>query len=808
MFVGRADRQVKIRGFRIELGEIESALARHPGVRGCAVVAREGRLVGYVIPAEGVTFDAARLREDLLAELPDHLVPAAFVPLDRLPLTPGGKLDEAALPAPDLGPAAPAREPATRAEEVLLGIVREVLGSDEVNLDDDFLEIGGDSIVSLQVVSRARRHGLRLGPRDVLDGATIAGIAARCTEDDPSGADADVPATGDAPLTPVMLDLLDRCAGTPGGLDAARDFCQWTEVCVPGGGSLEVWHAVLDGLLARHDVLRAHLAPGEREPVLRIPEAGAVTATDVLTRVAAAPGDDLRALVDERIAAARAGLDLWSGPLLRAVWVDRGPDALGRLVLIAHHLLVDGVSWRILLDDLAAGYEAATSGTGAPARRGEPFLRWARALRAAAEHRRAELPHWRRVVEATPEPLSATAFDPARDTGATAAHHELRLDPELTRTLLTTVPGAYHSTPDTVLLTALARAIGRWRGRAPELYVALESHGRPAHTPDETREVDLSQTVGWFTAVHPARITAPDGSSAAALKAVKEQLRAQGDGLGHGILTAAGEPGLRAAARPELSWNYLGQFAAAPAEERPWQAPPGASPFGSGGDGLPLPHSLMVNAMAWDDGDGAALRVRFTWPRALFADADIAALADEFRGCLAALAADPDVLAGAGRTPSDFPLVRIGQSGVDALERRYRVADVLPLSPLQEIMLRHTRASAGGADPYTVQAAFSLAGEVDVPTLHAAAGDLLARHPNLGAAFPDEPGLDAVQVLLAGAAPDCRYVDLSAVSDVDAQRRAVDRVLADDLAERFDLTAGSAVRLTVIRRGAGARISC
>ncbi len=811
VFVGRADRQVKIRGFRIELGEIESTLARHPDVRGCAVLVRDGRLVGYVIPAEGAVVDADGLREDLLATLPDHMVPTAFVTLDRLPLTPGGKLDEAALPAPESGPAAPSRQPATRAEEVLLGIVREVLGDDGINLDDRFLEIGGDSIVSLQVTSRARRQGLRLGPRDVLDGATIAGIAARCAEsgtDDTPGT-AVGPATGDAPLTPVMLDLLRRCAEAPGGVDAVRDFCQWTELCVPAGGSFEVWRAVLDGLLERHDVLRAHLAPGEPDPVLRIPGPGAVTAADVLTRVTARPGEDVRALVDAEIAAARAELDPWSGPLLRAVWVDRGPDALGRLVLVAHHLLVDGVSWRILLDDLSAGYAAVTSGAGSPdrTRRGEPFLGWARALREAAESRRSELPHWRRIADhaGTSETLSVVsrvAYDAVRDTGDTAVHHELRLDPELTRTLLATVPSAYHSTPDAVLLTALARAVGQWRGRAPELYVALESHGRPAHSPGKTREVDLSQTVGWFTAVHPAWIAVPDGSSARALKAVKEQLRAQGDGLGHGILTAAGEPQLRAAPRPEVSWNYLGQFAPSPAEERPWQAPPGTPPFGSGGDALPLPYSLMVDAMTWDDGDGAALRVRFTWPRALFADTEIAALAEIFRDRLAVLASDPDVLAGAGRTPSDFPLADLDQSAVDELERRCRVTDVLPLTPLQELMLRHSRASADGPDPYTVQAAFSLAGEVEVKSLHAAVGDLLARHPNLGAAFPDEPGLEAVQVLLADAEPDCRHVDLSGVTDEAEQQRAVERVLEDDLAERFDLTCGSAVRFTVVQRGA------
>ncbi|GAA1221701.1 amino acid adenylation domain-containing protein [Prauserella alba] len=783
VFLGRADRQVKVRGFRIELAEIETALTRHPDVRGCAVVVRGGRqLVGYVIPAEGAEFDPVRLREDLLGELPDYMVPAAFVRLDRLPLTPGGKLDEQALPAPEHTGDGAGREPATHAEQVLLGIVRDVLGDDGVRLDDHFLEVGGDSIVSLQVVSRARREGLRLGPRDVLDGGTVAGIAARCNA--ASGGTDTGPSTGDAPLTPVMRDLLDR-APEPG------DFCQWTEICVPAGGDLATWSRVVDAVLRTHDVLRAHLAPGadgtgRGDRVLRIPDPGAVTAADVLTRVTAS--GDPRDLVDGWIADVREQFDVDHPPLVRVLWVDRGPAELGRLVVVAHHLLVDGVSWRVLLDDLADAYD------GRDLVKPTPFLGWARALDTAADARAGELPHWRAVGRNPQKRLTRARFDPQRDTAATAVHHEFSLDHETSRALLTRLPTAYHATPDTVLLTALTRAIGRWRDREPDLYVALEGHGR--HAPDPAQEFDLSRTVGWFTAVHPARITLPDGGTAAQLKAVKEQLRAQGDGLGHGILTAAGQV---SPVRPDVSWNYLGQFASAPDGERAWQAPPGSAPFGSGGDALPMPHSLLFNAMTTGGSDGQELHVRVSWPRAVLTDDDVAGLVDAFRGELTALASDEDARAGAGRTPSDFALVSLTQSDVEGLEQRYRVSDVLPLSPLQELMLQHSRrVPAGGRDPYTVQAAFSLTGLVDVDALHAAACDLLLRHPNLGAAFPR--GLD-VAVLLADAAPDRRYVDLSTEADVDS---AVERVLAADLAEPFDLAEGSAVRLTVVRRTADA----
>ncbi|MEU6125209.1 amino acid adenylation domain-containing protein [Streptomyces sp. NPDC047123] len=717
VFLGRVDHQVKVRGFRVELGEIESALTAHPDVRACAVIVRDNRLVGYVIPTDGADPDPARIRQYLAAELPDHMVPTALVPIDRLPLSPSGKLDPTALPAPETAVAA-RRAPATEAEEILLGVFRDVLGSDAVGPDDDFFAIGGDSIVSLQVVSRARRQGLGLTARDVFEGATVAGIAARARALDAG----DAPATGDAPLTPIMRDLLRR-AGT-----AADGFCQWVEICVPPGGDAATWRAVLDAVLARHDVLRARLG----DDVLHIPAAGAVTAADVLTCVGVMDGEP-RALVDAHIAEARDTMDPRTGPLLRAVWVDAGPDRPGRLALLAHHLVADGVSWRVLLDDLAHAYAG-----GELTRHGQSFLGWARALRDA--DRTAELPHWRRM---TATPALAAPLDPARDTVATVRHHEIRLDTDATRALITTLPAAHRSTPDAVLLTALGRAVRAWRG-TPRVLVALESHGRPQH-------VDLSQTVGWFTAVHPVRLDADDD-----VRAVRERLRAQGDALGHGILTSAG---LLDPVEPELAWNYLGQFPGASADETPWRPAPDADPLGSGGTGeLPLPHSLMVNALVRDD----ALGVRITWPAALFTEAEVADLGACLRTALLDLAAAPEISALDGDRP---------------------VAEIQPLTPLQEVMLRHSRTEH--PDPYTVQSTFSLAGPLDLDALDAAGADLMARHPNLGAVFPAD-----LAVIPKEPRPEFRVVEGPA-----------EPVLTADLAEGFDLARGPLLRLTVVRTG-------
>ncbi|WP_033289500.1 non-ribosomal peptide synthetase [Amycolatopsis jejuensis] len=707
VFLGRADHQVKLRGFRIEPGEIETALMRLPEVRAAAVLVREDRpgdrrLVAYVVPVDDADPQPDVLRDDLAVELPAHLVPSAVVLLERLPLGPSGKLDRAALPAPGPRASGSGREPATEAETVLLQVVRELLGP-EVMVDDGFLDSGGDSIASLRLVARARRAGLHLTARDVFEGGTIARIAARCGDTSVVVSPDLVPAVGEAPLTPVMRGVADG-------------FCQWVEICVPAGGDVSQWRAVLDVILDRHDVLRAHLS-GD---VLRIPEPGAVTGAEVLDVVPAGEDANLRVLLDGRITAIRARMNPRTGPLLRAVWVDAGPSRPGRLLLVAHHLVVDAVSWRILLDDI----EQAYAGQALPGR-GVSFLGWARALAAAGPARQTEIPHWQQFSG-----KPSTLDGPLR-------HHEIDVSADTTQTVLTALPAAYRTGPDTVLLTAFARAFGAWRGTSADVLVALESHGRPDHTPDFAGPVDLSRTVGWFTAVYPARITPPDGPTAIAT--VRDQLRAAGDGLGYGILggTASGA---------EVTWNYLGRFEAAPDAETPWQRPPDAEPLGSGGG--PLTHALMVNAMVRDD----QLAVRFTWPDGVFTADGIAELGAAFRHELAAL----PVPAG----------------------------ELLPLTPLQELILRESRAAV--VDPYPVQAAFSLTGALDVTALEEAAQTLVRRHPNLGAVFP--PGHE-VQVL-----PSQPHVGFRV-------RAADEVALDDDLAEPFDLAAGPLLRVTVLRHG-------
>ena len=713
-FLGRADEQVKIRGFRIEPAEVASCLLAQPGVAQAAVVVREdgaGRqLAAYVVAAAGAGIDPAALRRGLGERLPDYMVPSSFTVLDALPLTGSGKVDRRALPAPQRQLEA-YRAPRTPAERVLCGLFAELLGLERVGIGDNFFGIGGDSIVSIQLVSRARRAGLELTPRAVFQHQTVEALAAACQAAQPGpqrvwDAQAGI---GAVAATPVIAWFLDR----GGPLDR---FSQSMLLQVPAGATQATLTAALQAVLDAHDALRLRAWREDGVWRLEVPARGTVPAAACLQRVDltdpdgagldeadpdGAPGGADPAETDpdragpaaasrqqRMAAAARAAqgrLDLASGRLVQAVWFDGG-EAPGQLLLVVHHLAVDGVSWRVLVPDLASAWASAQRGEAPQLEPGAlPFRAWAAYLRERAVA--AELEFWQRQAGAGGELLAGARLDPRRDTFARAGHLGVELPVELTRTLLGEVAGAFHGGINDVLLSALAVAVANWRqGRgaaADALLVELEGHGREP----EDSGLDPSRTVGWFTSVYPVRLDlgaldageAVAGGAAAgqALKRVKEQLRAvPGRGLGYGLLRylhpEAG-PALAGLAHGQASaqigFNYFGRIAAGGGDWSPMAAEldPGVDPD------TPLFHLLDINAQTVDAAGGPQLSAVWSWSRAHLREADVRALAEGWRAALQGLAAHIRQPGAGGHTPSDFPLVELSQAAVERLEAACRV---------------------------------------------------------------------------------------------------------------------------------------
>src|SRR5262249_33241237 len=516
-FVGRADHQVKVRGFRIEPGEIEAALVRHASVSQAAVIARPDRsggqqLVGYVVLAAGAEADVAALRAHVGARLPDYMVPSSLVVLDRLPLTANGKLDRGALPAPEVR-ACVARLARSPREELLCALFAEVLGLERVGIDDNFFALGGDSIVSIQLVSRARKAGLVITPRAVFEHQTVAGLAGVASViGERSGAEADI-ATGGLSPTPIMRWLLER----GGSLDR---FNQAMLLQVPAGLREADLILALQAVVDHHDALRLRLEEaGAGEGKLEGAAAGAGGAAGwgwgvenggVLGwggggggRWGGGGGGGGGFVCAGWARGAESRLSPAAGELVQAVWFDAGAQRPGRLLLSIHHLAVDGVSWRILVPELAAAWAAIARGeVPALTARGTSFRRWSQRLELRAQDAACvgELSFWSGQLSAPSLSLVDGSVDPAGDTMGTAGRLTLTLPVALTQALLTRVPAAFHCGIQHVLLTGLALAIAQWcrrrgRGGGAGVVVDVEGHGRE----EVWSDIDLSRTVGWFT---------------------------------------------------------------------------------------------------------------------------------------------------------------------------------------------------------------------------------------------------------------------------------------------------------------------
>ncbi|MDL9946104.1 amino acid adenylation domain-containing protein [Gordonia sp. ABSL11-1] len=637
---GRGDDQVKIRGFRVELGEVEAALVSVPGVDTALAVARSGRLVGYVVghavavsdgSGSDAPPDASVVRAAVRDVLPDYMVPSSVVVLDSFPTLANGKIDRRALPEPEFKTTV--RTPESPVQQQICHAIADVLGlpREQVGLDEDFGELGGDSIVAMQLVARLRAEGFVVSPRDIMTGQTAGELTQML--DDPADAPAvrAVPeiSSGAVPATPIIRwleELVRHCGSgvaaagdTRGGrpVDLIRGFHQSALLTVPADLDLEVLRSTLARLVARHHMLRARLVVDDGPWRLEVPES--VTGALLIRET-----DDDIAAVARR---ARARLDPEAGVMASAVWVDRGPDVPGRLLLAVHHLVVDGVSWRTLVPELVAIYTQLHDGTEQVSLPAAPtaFASWARAL--VSLDRSAELPMWENLLGGSvpsADALFMRTLDPSIDLQGTARRHRVEIDVEIAESLLGPVPSVLGAAVDDVLLGAFGVAIG-----VPTL-VDLEGHGREEHL---VPGADLNGTVGWFTAVHPVRVGG-GGSPREQVRALTAQRAGLPDGgIGYGILRYLDRQDLPGAA---IEFNYLGRYRSFGFGD--WGMAPESAEIGPD-DAMPAGHGLVVDVTTLDGPDGTRMQANWTYQPGLIAREAVVALADRWVAVLRDLTA-------------------------------------------------------------------------------------------------------------------------------------------------------------------------
>ncbi len=673
-FLGRLDHQVKIRSYRIELGEIEAQLEQHPGVARSVVIARneasgEKSLAAYIQPSATKLPSSEELRTWLLTRLPEHMVPAVFLTLDALPLTAHGKIDRNALPDPKTVRAASA-EPfvaaQTPTEQTLAEIWSKVLRLERIGIHDDFFRSGGDSILSILVVARAAKAGLRFTTRDLFQQPTIAELASMAATIAPAAAPCAV--EGAVPLTPIQHWLFERQLPNP------HHFNQAVMLDVLPSMSLDLLRRAFDHLVAHHDALRLRFAADEASEValwrqFHSNAEGTVEASEV-DLAALAPAEQQSTLT-AHAEEVQTGLNISHGPVLRAVLFHFGDGAPSQLLIVVHHLVVDGVSWRILLDDLATACQQLARNEPIPLpAKTTSFKDWSIRLRdyAAGEALAAESSYWlRRPATHTPLPIDMPST-PDANTIASTARVRIALDRAQASALLHEVSAAYRTQIDDVLLTALTQACARWTGSS-SLLIDLEGHGRPGAESGEEffTGIDVSRTAGWFTSIYPVRLALEGNGPGEELKAIKEQLRSVPNrGLGYGVLRyLSPNPALRAQLaalpQPQISFNYLGSIDSLAAEPILDVAshPPGSE------EDPAARRAYLLEIIAQIK--GGCLELEIVYSTALHHRATIENLANNIHSNLESLLAHCLTPGAGGFTPSDFPETGLSQEELDRL---------------------------------------------------------------------------------------------------------------------------------------------
>jgi glycopeptidolipid biosynthesis protein len=666
-YLGRADEQVKVRGYRIELGEIHAALVALTGVDQAAVIAREDRpgdkrLVGYVTETSIGTVDPVQARRSLAGRLPAYMVPAAVVVLPALPVTANGKLDAHALPAPEYT-GGEYRAPAGAVEEILAGIYAQVLGLERVGVDDSFFELGGDSILSMQVVARARAAGVLCRPRDIFVERTVARLAQVAAVADVESGVVDE-GIGPVRATPIMRWL----ASVDGPTD---QFNQTAVVSAPGGATEADAIVVVQALLDQHAMLRLRVDDdGNGVWSLTVPEPGTVDARGCL--------ESVDALSAEAIVGARSRLNPAAGAMVSALWAAD----TGQLGLIVHHLAIDGVSWRIMLEDINIAWAQHREGRpiALPAT-GTSFARWAELL---TEHAHADTvvdqaEAWKQVTQAR---AVLPAVQPEVDTYATAGSLSVSLDTETTHVLLAEAPAAFHTGVQDILLIAFGLAVSEFLGTgSTPIGIDVEGHGRYEEL---AADVDLSRTVGWFTTKYPvslsvgtlrwAQVISGDATLGPVVKSAKEQLLSLPDGLTYGLLRYLNPDVSVDGTDPPIGFNYLGRMGAGPPAGlfgEVWRINQDGVPLSAAATAVPMPlaHTVALNAATVDTDAGPQLHANWTWARSALNDTQIRRLSQLWFDALTGISAHVHG-GGGGLTPSDIA-AGLSQQQIDELQRRY-----------------------------------------------------------------------------------------------------------------------------------------
>ncbi|MEM9821238.1 MAG: amino acid adenylation domain-containing protein, partial [Bacteroidota bacterium] len=797
-YLGRIDHQVKIRGFRIELGEIEAVLLQSTAVNQGVVLARvdtngNKRLVAYVVP-EG-TFDRASILNDLGTQLPDYMVPAIIVELDSMPLTVNGKINKKALPEPDVAGTLTTDfiAPRSEFETSMANIWSDLLNVEKVGVHDNFFELGGDSIITIQVISRAKRAGIQLKPRDLFQYQTIAELNQLVEQNNWTVQAEQGQLTGEAALLPIQKWFFDNET-------ALHHYNQAELLELDKNIDASTLATVSNALLAQHDALRFNYQ-NTTNWTQYYGSTKEVFETIDLSKVTKAKWEET---VSKLCREYQQSLNIEKGELMKVVLIKTPKrEERNRLFIVIHHLAVDGVSWRILIEQMELALAAVQNGDPIDfGSKSSSYREWADALTTYAQTPTVlnQLPYWEEVAENyQPLPIDLEEANTLAKDVQTVA---INLSEELTQALLQQVNQAYHTEINDILLAALAKTLNGWAGRK-NLVIGLEGHGRE----DLFKALDLSSTVGWFTNLYPVALETTSSMDASSLiKNVKEQLRTvPGKGMGYGLLKYLNQDEAVRARLSNTQWdvvfNYLGQIDNLVNENSSFQAAQEDA-------GNPLADEYAFDARMDISGLIANGRLNLNWvfSNQQYEVETINQLAVAYLQNLTELIEHCVAKEDAERTASDYGLApMVDTQSLDAFLNmdwngqtlKDQIRSVYPLSPVQEGMLFHGLYDQA-SNAYVVQHQFHLPEGLDLNAFKTAFEWVLNQHSILRTGFFHEQLSIPVQCVFNHVELPFEVQDYTMLSGA-ALTREIGLFMEADRRKGFDFTAAPLMRLTFIK---------
>ncbi|PJI07373.1 MULTISPECIES: non-ribosomal peptide synthetase [Clostridium] len=776
-YLGRIDHQVKIRGFRIELGEIESNILKLEGIKETIVLARDGAVNKYLCAyyAGEKEYSVGEFREELKKSMPDYMVPSYFIKLESMPLTLNGKINRKALPEPQgkIDTGAEYEAPRNEIEQKLVQIWEDVLGVQDIGINDDFFSLGGDSIKSIQVISRAKAKGYYFEVKDVFNNSNIKALS-KCVKKNAVTISQDE-VVGEVELTPIQKWFFEM------NFEEEHHWNQSVMLFSKDGFEKEALEKAFEAIIIHHDALRM-VYKKENGEVHQINRGTSEKLYDLNVYEGLNEKE-----ITEKCDEIQGSINLHDGPLVKlGLFKTHEGD---HLLVAIHHLVIDGVSWRILFEDLSRAYEMTKNGEDIILQdKTTSFKEWAVEQKKYADSYsiRKQLEYWNGIDKYEIRKL------PKDKEAAVSRIKDLRsvgfnLTKEETEKLLKHVNKAYNTEIEDLLLTALALTISKWTGEE-NILVNLECHGRE----EIIKNVDITRTVGWFTSQYPVVLNSNSDDLETTIKNIKDSLRRVPDkGIGYGIIKYLSKDKMEFRLKPEISFNYLGQF-----DEDINNDIFNMSPLSSGNSiglnnkGL---YSLDFSGILVDK----CLNLNLGYSTTEYKDETIRTLVNDYKDNLEKIIKHCMNKDKAEKTAADVTKENITlQQLKPYLKDIDNIKNIYPLAPMQEGMLYHTLYD-NKSEAYNEELVIKVKGQLDIDLLKQSFNKLVERHDILRTAFDYENFNRNMQIVFYKRKANVRYVDIS--HEKFDKEDYIDKAVKNDKKQGFDLNKDVLIKLTIIK---------